>query len=75
MDLNILSTIELEKGRVLIVKAEIKGIVCLFVNVYAPNKGPDRVELFKKLQDTLRQQNDDICVIMGGDWNCTTNFL
>lgn len=52
------------------VAGEINDFKCIFINVYAPNNGSDRVELFRKLQS-----DNDSCIIMGGDWNCTTNFL
>jgi len=66
---------EIEKGRVLMVAGEINDLKIIFINVYAPNNSSDRVEVFRKLQSALRNCDNDSCIIMGGDWNCTTNFL
>jgi len=70
----IISKKELQPGRCLIVRAEISNLVFLFVNIYAPNIGADRVQLFKKIDFFLKQQQDDDFIVMGGDWNCTLNF-
>ncbi len=76
LDLNILSTIELEKGRILMVIVEIKELKFLFINVYAPNVGLQRIELFGRLKtEIIKHVDEGMCVIMGGDWNCTTNFV
>lgn len=76
LDLKIVTTIEVEKGRVLLVIAEIKSVKFLFVNVYAPNIGWHREITYKKLNDAIKQYDDgNICVVIGGDWNCTTNFV
>lgn len=42
----IISKKELQLGRCLIVRAEIINFQFLFVNIYAPNIGADRVQLF-----------------------------
>lgn len=74
--LKIVTTIEIEKGRVLLVIAEIKSVKFLFINVYAPNIGLHREITFQKLNDAIKQYDDgNYCVVVGGDWNCTTNFL
>jgi len=54
---------------------EIKELTFLFINVYAPNIGSQRMELFEKLNCAIRKYDGKMCVIMGGDWNCTTNFV
>lgn len=69
LNLKILSTEEIEKGRVLMVAGEINDLKVIFINVYAPNNGSDRVEVFRKLQSALRKCDNDSCIIMGGDWN------
>lgn len=66
LNLKILSTEEMEKGRVLMVAGEINDLKVIFINVYAPNNGSDRVEVFRKLQSALRKCDND---------SCTTNFL
>ncbi len=76
LDLNILSTIELEKGRILMAIVDIKELKFLFINVYAPNVGLQRIELFGRLNtEIIKHVDEGMCVIMGGDWNCTTNFV
>lgn len=70
LDLKILSTIELEKDRVLMAVVEIKELKFLFINVHAPNIGLQWIELFGKLSNAIRKYDDGkLCAIMGGDWN------
>lgn len=47
LKVNILAKWEIERGRCLAVRAEIGASVFVFVNVYAPNKGCDRVNFNK----------------------------
>ncbi len=76
LDLNILSSIELEKGRILMAIVEIKELKFLFINVYAPNVGLQQIELFGRLKtEIIKHVDEGMCVIMGGDWNCTTSFV
>lgn len=67
LNLKIVSTEEIEKCRVLMVIEEINELKIIFINVYAPNNGSDRVELFRKLQNAIRKCDNDSCIIMGGD--------
>ena len=72
----VLSTVEIVKGRALLIKAEIKGIIFAFVNVYAPNRGSERFEFFGVLHNALLSYVEaGVCITMGGDWNCTTQFV
>lgn len=57
---------ELEPGRLLIVRAEINSFCFLFVNIYAPNTGPDRIKLFIKLKLFLRQNQNGDFIVLGG---------
>ena len=66
LNVNIISKVELVKGRVAVVRAEIKGSVLCLVNVYAPNQGSERITLFNKLKDELGK-NQDLKIIVG-DW-------
>ena len=34
----------------------------------------ERVRLFSKLGHALDRHDESITVVMGGDWNCTTEF-
>ncbi len=74
LKVNILSKIEIEPGRLVAVRAEIRNLSFLFVNIYAPNSGADRLQLFVKLEHFLKQQQDGDFIILGGDWNCTLDF-
>ena len=74
LDLRLVSYTEIVPGRLLAVRAEIQGIGFVFVNVYAPNQGSGRLELFQKLSSFVQQCEQDECVVLGGDWNCTTDF-
>ncbi len=53
LNANILSINELEKGRLLLIKAKIKDVVFVLINIYAPNVGRDRIRLFEVLKNTL----------------------
>ena len=46
----------------------------MFINIYAPNLGSDRLQFFSKLEKVLSQQQDGDLIILGGDWNCTLDF-
>ena len=69
----ILSTVEVVKGRLLIVKAEIKGVVLCFINLYGPNQGSERVGIFNLLNNELQNYHQEQ-LIFGGDFNCTLDF-
>ena len=69
----VLSTIELVRGRCLIVRAEIEGYVYCFVSIYAHNQGADRLSFFNTLRDELLKYNHEQLII-GGDWNSTEDF-
>ena len=61
-------------GRAVAVKAEFRGFIFCLINVYAPNQGPDKLALFQKLSAFIKQCSQDEVLVMGGDWNCTTDF-
>ena len=66
---------EIVKGRLLAVNAEILGTSYIFINIYAPNVGAERIALFEKLnQKLLNLAAYDVFIVIGGDWNCTLNF-
>lgn len=64
----VLSSTEVVRSRLLIVKAGF-----CFVNVYAPNPGPERVCFFTLLEKELVNYHQDQ-LITGGDFNCTLEF-
>ncbi len=46
----------------------------VFFNVYAPNVGSERIELFLKLRVIFHNMIKNVCIVMAGDWNCTEHF-
>lgn len=75
MNVNILVVEEIVKGRILLLKMEYEGSVFVLINVYAPNNGPERVRCFLKLRSAFQKIDDNVCTIIGGDWNCTIDFI
>lgn len=75
LNVNILSTEEIVKGRALLTKVESEGNIFVLMNVYAPNNGHERVVFFMELRTVIQKIDDTVCMIIGGDWNCTTNFI
>jgi len=81
-NINFLSSTDIVKGRLLIVRAEIEGFVfCFvniyavfcFVNIYAPNRGTERESFFTLLSNELKNTHHDQ-LIVGGDFHCTLVF-
>lgn len=75
LNVRILSINELENGRLLLIKAKIKERSFVFVNIYAPNIGKDRIKLFETLKNTLVSLSQEDFLIIGGDFNCTLDFV
>lgn len=75
LNVRILSINELENGRLLLIKAKIKERSFVFVNIYAPNIGKDRIKLFEMLKNTLVSLSQEDFLIIGGDFNCTLDFV
>lgn len=75
LNVNILSETEIERGRILMVKAKVENQIFVFINIYAPNKGADKIIMFRKLGEFLKSYTLDGMLIIGGDWNCSLNFL
>jgi len=66
---------EIVKGRLLLTQIEYNGIESVYLNVYAPNNGPERLIFFMELRKVLKKLDDNVCLIIGGDWNCTIDFV
>jgi len=64
INVNVLDVDEVVKGRVLLIHIEFKGTVFVLINVYAPNIGPERVEVFMKLKNAVQKIGDQVCVII-----------
>lgn len=75
MNVNILAVEEIVKGRILLLKIKYEGSVFVLINVYASNNGPERVRSFLQLRSAIQKIDDDVCTIIGGDWNCTIDFI
>ncbi|KAI4877207.1 hypothetical protein NFI96_007832 [Prochilodus magdalenae] len=71
----ILSKSEVVPGCLLMVRASVFEHTFTFINVYAPNRGPDRVDFFSRLDQILQSVSSGETVVMGGDWNCTLDFV
>ena len=63
---------EIIPGVLLKVQAEFENIKLVFLNVYAPTNGVDRVAFLNILDDVLKSCGDDF-MFLGGDFNCTEN--
>lgn len=74
LNVNVIQITEIEAGKALMVRAEVQGFTFTFFNVYAPNSGSDRGTCFRTLKDKLGTIDQRECVVMGGDWNCCTDF-
>ncbi len=75
LNVDILYTEEIKKGRVLLVKTKYGKHVFMLVNVYAPNNGLESIRVFDQLHKALQKFDDHIWLVLGGDWNCTINFF
>jgi len=74
INVNILVVDKVVKERVLLMNIGFNETVFVLINVYAPNIGPERVEVFMKLKNAVQKIGDQVCVIIGEDRNCTANF-
>ena len=74
LNIKIISSTEEVKGRVILVKAEIDDFLISFINVYAPNQGSEREEIFKVLEERISDIGQGEFIVLGGDWNCCTDF-
>lgn len=52
---------------------KIEKFILVFVNIYAPVLGPERIGFIKKLNNTIFILKQDEYMFMGGDFNCTAN--
>jgi len=61
------------EGQLLKVRVKFEKFVLVFVNIYAPVHGPERVYFIQKLSDALSSFEQEEYMFMGGDFNCTEN--
>lgn len=45
----------------------------MFITVYAPAVGSERLTFLEAVNDVIRDCNDKEFLFLGGDWNCTEN--
>ena len=74
LEINIQTKTEIVPGRFLIVNADIRNHSFVFMNIYAPSVGAERVTLFKRLEAELGKISQEKTIVFGGDFNCTVNF-
>ena len=72
---NIISQKEVCKGRLLKVRANNKGQIFVFLNMYAHNTGREMAVLFGALRPELALLEQDDILVFGGDFNCTIDPL
>lgn len=66
---------EIIKGRLLKVKAFFENHVFIFICVYAPTSGVERMLFLNQLNTILQNCNSEEWLIVGGDFNCTEGEL
>lgn len=59
------------KGRLLVVRANYELFNLVFINIYAPNSGPARVQFLNELSAVLSECESEEFLFLGGDFNCT----
>lgn len=62
---------ELVRGRLLMVTAHFDSNVIVFLNVYAPTNGAERVTFLGKVDEALKSLGSEPLLFIGGDFNCT----
>ncbi len=66
---------EVIAGRLIILRAEFEKFKMVFINVYAPTNGTERVIFLNRLNTVLQNCKTDEYVLLGGYFNCTENEL
>lgn len=71
---NICSSKEVCRSRLLVVKAEMNNRGFVLINGYVTNTGRERWLLFGCLRQELSQVMREETLVVGRDWNCTIDF-
>ena len=74
LSVKLCSSMEVCKGRLLVVKQKMNNMGFVFINVYAPNTGRERGVLFGCLRQELSQEAPEETLVVSGDWNCTMDL-
>ena len=64
---------DIVEGRLLMIKAVFESHTMVFLNVYAPTNGADRVTFFSKIDEVLNDLEAESFLFVGGDFNCTVD--
>ena len=64
---------DIVEGRLLMIKAVFESHTMVFLNVYAPTNGADRVTFFSKIDEVLNDLEAESFIFVGGDFNCTVD--
>lgn len=62
---------EIIKGCLLKIKVKYENVNFVFINVYGPTKGVDRMGFLNVLCHTVKDSCDDEYLFLCGDFNCT----
>lgn len=62
-------------GRLIAIQAQFEKFNVVFINVYAPTNGAERVCFFNNLNGVFQSCNSDEYLFLGGDFNCTENYV
>lgn len=60
-------------GRLLVLQAKFEKFNFVFLNIYAPTNGTERIVFFNNVSVFLQNCNSDDYLFLGGDFNCTEN--
>ena len=74
IDLKIINTVSIQKGRHLRLETEMQGEKVNIENLYAPNDIQEQNQFFTELNKLDRQEDQEINLI-GGDFNITMNAI
>lgn len=66
---------EFIEGRLLKVRVLYENVQFVFITVYAPAVGKERLTFLENVNDAIRDCNDKEFLFIGGDWNCTESRL
>lgn len=66
---------QLVPGRLLALQAKFEKFNFVFLNVYAPVKGAERVLFFRDVDLFLQSCGSEDYLFLGGDFNCTENYV
>lgn len=62
---------EIAQGKLIVVQAVLEHLNVVFINVYAPTDGNERVRFLHEISAFLNTCNSDDFLFLAGDFNCT----